>query len=80
MLMTKEQIRDYLVSQGWPRQKLLTEEGLFWSIVMFQEMTTWYKNKVDGIWGPKTQEAAWWVGALGGKVSQHFTAEELKCR
>lgn len=78
--MNEKQQSDCLIGLGFPLDRPAwskRSDGLWWAIVTFQEMAG---IKVDGVWGPQTQFAAYVVGQNGGRVSDHFTIREFACR
>lgn len=81
-LLTPAQQRECLIGLGWPLDRPAhgTSSSLFWAIVAFQEACTYYDGKVDGVWGRRTQLAAYVSGSTGGRLSENFTAREFACR
>lgn len=78
-LLTKKQQRECLIGLGWPldRAGYASDESLRRAIKDFQ----WAAGlKVDGVWGPKTQLAAYFCGQSGGHLTEHFTTREFACR
>lgn len=77
-LMPVEQQRDWLQHQGFPLHIVGTNTPQHHkaAIITFQLAVGLVP---DGIWGPKTQTAAFYVGLANGKVSKHFVLSEFAC-
>lgn len=78
-LLAPAQQRKTLIGLGFPldRPGLGDDRNLRRAIRDFQWATG---LKLDGAWGPKTQEMAYFVGLAGGRISEHFTLREFACR
>jgi zinc D-Ala-D-Ala carboxypeptidase len=78
-LLTPPQQRKALTGLGFPldRPGLGDDATLRRAIKDFQWATG---LKLDGVWGLKTQEVAYYCGLAGGRISEHFTLREFACR
>lgn len=79
-ILTPKQQRACLVGLGWPldRPGNDTAERIVEAVRDFQIIVGGIK--VDGIWGPQTQLAAFFCGVDGGRAAPHFTTREFACR
>lgn len=78
-ILAPPQQRKTLIGIGFPldRPGLGDDAALRRAIRDFQ----WSLGlKVDGVWGERTQLAAYFCGLDGGRITEHFTFREFACR